>query len=66
MGKPATYLGRLSLVRGYEESWGRVIISLQDITRRLAMEQALRQSEQRLKWAQEMARIGDWEYDLTR
>ena len=55
---------RLAIVPGYEESWARVLASVEDITQRLEMENALRQSEQRLKSAQRMARVGDWEYDI--
>ncbi|MBI9081700.1 MAG: PAS domain S-box protein [Pseudodesulfovibrio sp.] len=36
-----------------------------DITERLAMERALQVSENRLKEAQAVARIGNWEYDIS-
>lgn len=55
---------RLAIVPGHEETWGRVLISAEDITQRIQMDAALRQSEQRLKRAQKMAQLGDWEYDL--
>jgi len=38
--------------------------SVQDITARKKVEEALHQSEQRLKRAQEIGRIGDWEFDI--
>ena len=64
-GRVQTFFIRLALVPGHEEDWGRVLISVEDITHRIKMDEALRQSEQRLKRAQQMGRIGDWEYDLN-
>ncbi len=64
-GREQTLFVRLALVPGHEEDWGRVLISAEDITHRLEMDEALRESEQRLKRAQQMGRIGDWEYDLN-
>jgi len=61
--KLQTYF-RLKIVPGYEESWSRVLVLVEDITERLQMENDLRQSEKRLKRAQCVTRIGDWEIDL--
>lgn len=38
--------------------------TIQDITERMAAEQALAQSEQRLAWAQEKAHLGSWDLNL--
>ena len=35
-----------------------------DVTQRKAAEQALRENEQRYKSAQQMGRVGNWEYDI--
>jgi signal transduction histidine kinase/ActR/RegA family two-component response regulator len=55
---------QLVIVPGHEQDWGRVILSAEDVTERRQMEDHLRQSEQRLKQAQHMAKMGDWEFDL--
>lgn len=49
------------------ESGGRQLLqfTLQDITQRKRTEAALRESEARLKEAQHLARIGNWQLDLT-
>ena len=44
---------------------GGIIISAEDITESKRAEQALRQSEQRLRWALESARGGAWDLDLV-
>lgn len=43
----------------------RVLIVMRDITKRKLAREALQESEARLKEAQQMADIGDWELDLT-
>ena len=42
----------------------QVFVTLQDITDRLAAERAVQISETRLKKAQAMAKVGNWEYDI--
>jgi len=51
------------LVGDQDEILGRVV-TLTDITARKRTEEALRESERRLREAQALGRIGDWEYDL--
>jgi PAS domain S-box-containing protein len=46
------------------KSEDHVLLSISDITERKQVEQALRESEQRLKRAQEIAHLGSWELDL--
>ena len=43
----------------------RIIINSRDITERMQMEETLRRSERRLKQAQIVGRIGDWEFDVA-
>ena len=42
-----------------------VIINSRDITERKQMEETLRRNEQRLREAQTVGRIGDWEFDVV-
>jgi PAS domain S-box-containing protein len=48
---------------GYEKTFGKVIVSLIDITERKRAEKALRHSEARLNEAQRIAHLGNWELD---
>jgi diguanylate cyclase (GGDEF)-like protein/PAS domain S-box-containing protein len=57
---------RLSIAPGYEQTWGRVFVSLTDITERKRMEEALRKSEASLAKAQQIAHLGNWEWDVVR
>jgi len=45
MGEDRSVILRVSVPPGYEESWGRVLVSMTDITERKRAEQALRESE---------------------
>ncbi|MCB8945298.1 MAG: response regulator [Ardenticatenaceae bacterium] len=56
---------RLAIVPGHEHDWSRVLVSVEDISYRHEIEEALRRSEKRLKQAQRMAQLGNWEVDLT-
>jgi two-component system cell cycle sensor histidine kinase/response regulator CckA len=42
------------------------VVTFKDVTERVNAQQALRESEQRLKEAQAMGRLGNWEFDLDR
>lgn len=42
-----------------------LMASVRDITERKSLEQALKESEQKLKEAQHITRVGSWELDLT-
>jgi len=53
-----------TVVPGYEQTYSKVLVSLHDITERKQMEAALAESERRLRQAQDVARIGDWELDV--
>ncbi|MFX0207725.1 MAG: PAS domain S-box protein, partial [Candidatus Hodarchaeota archaeon] len=48
-GERIHILLKRTIVPGYEESWSRVIVSIVDITDRVEMEKALRESEERLR-----------------
>lgn len=56
---------RLVIAPGHENDWSRILVSVEDITQRIKMENALRENEQRLKQAQYMAQMGNWEFDFT-
>jgi PAS domain S-box-containing protein len=47
-----------------QHSLAHVTVTFEDITRRIQAEQALQESENRLKQAQELGRIGHWIYDV--
>ncbi len=49
----------LTIPPGYEDTWGKVIVSVLDITDRHKMEQALRQNEMRLEALLELNRMRD-------
>ena len=51
--------------RDEQDQIGGIIISAEDITERKLSEQALGQSEQRLRWALEAAGGGAWDWDLN-
>lgn len=48
--------------RGYEQDWGRVLQTVEDITARKQAEDALRESEARLSEAQRLAHVGSFEW----
>ena len=48
-GERIYILLKLTIVPGYEDSWSRAIVSIVDITDRVEMERALRESEERLR-----------------
>ncbi len=54
-----------SVARGYEESWGKIIISQVDITERKWAEEALKWSQKNLEDAQRIAHLGSWEMDIA-
>lgn len=54
---------RLSLAPGFEQTWKRIFVSLIDITERKRMEEALRKGEASLAKAQQIANLGNWEWD---
>jgi PAS domain S-box-containing protein len=43
----------------------RLVLTLLDVTARVRTEQALRENEERLRLAQECARVGIWDHDLA-
>ncbi|MEE8471505.1 MAG: ATP-binding protein, partial [Dehalococcoidia bacterium] len=43
---------------------GAILYTCHDVTERKGMEEALRRSEERLKEAQKVGRIGDWQFDV--
>ncbi|MCB0034594.1 MAG: HAMP domain-containing protein, partial [Anaerolineales bacterium] len=55
---------RLVIAPGHEHDWSRILLSIEDITQRIEMENALRESEQWLKQAQYMAQMGNWEFNV--
>ena len=54
-----------SKVPGHEESMDRVLVAVVDITERKHMQQALRQTYERLQEAQRVAQVSDWEWDVA-
>ena len=65
-GGTRTVTSHLSVSPGFEASLARVLISFMDITPRVEAESRLRDSRTSLEQAQRMARLGSWEWDLTR
>ena len=54
-----------SVCPGYEETFAKVLVSLIDITQRKQVEDVLKNTARRLREAQHLAHIGNWELDLT-
>ena len=63
-GREVWGLASLSLVRDQTGAPGYFIVQMQDITERKRAEEALTLSQARLSEAQQIARIGSWEWDL--
>ena len=55
----------LAVCPGYENSLGKIFVSLIDITERKRVEEALRHSEASLNEAQRTAHLGNWELNLA-
>ena len=49
----------------YDKEGGRIAIFVRDITKRKQVEDALRDSERRLRRAEEISHLGSWELDLN-
>ena len=56
---------RWSMAPGFEESLARIFVSTTDITERKEGEASLQQSERRLIEAQQIARMGDFTWDVS-
>jgi PAS domain S-box-containing protein len=56
---------QLSVAPGYEDSLGKVMVSLLDITDRKLAEEKLRTSEERLRMTLEATQIGIWDWDVA-
>ena len=55
----------LAVVPGFEKTLSRVVVSFTDLTERVRAEEAVRESERRLKMAQHIAHIGSWDWDIV-
>ncbi len=64
-GKPVVFDLTVSIQHGHEDTLSRVLVSFVDVTERRRAEEALRESEERLNKAQEIAHVGSWELDLV-
>lgn len=53
-----------SIGRGYEDDWGRVLQTVEDITSKVQAEDALRESEALYCQAELMGKLGHWEWDV--
>ncbi|MCC7449230.1 MAG: PAS domain S-box protein [Anaerolineae bacterium] len=63
-GKPLISLLTLSVVEGYEQTWGRIFVAVSDITERKQTEQILQESRQRYKALVDSIDGIVWEVDL--
>lgn len=64
-GKYRYYLVRAGTLYSFQGKEEGVVVNAADISDLKAQEQALRESEARLNEAQQVARMGSWELDLT-
>ena len=64
LGEKRHVLFKLTVAPGYEESLGRVFVSIVDVTERRHAEQALRESEQRYSLATKATNDVIWEWNL--
>ena len=55
---------RVSIVPGYEETWGKVFVSLINITEKKKIELTLRKRDEQLAQAMKIARLGYWEFNI--
>ncbi len=56
---------KLTVAPGYEDTWSKVFVSLTDISKRKRVEKQLRESEASLLKAQQIAHLGNWDWDIT-
>jgi PAS domain S-box-containing protein len=65
VGRARYVKASLSPVRDAEGQVWEVLLGLEDVTDRVRAEEALRESEERLRMAAEAGRIGIWEWDIA-
>ncbi len=65
-GNPRSVSLHISVMPQYEETWGRVLVAVQDITARLEAQHAVRESEERYRRLFEDVPISLWEEDFSR
>lgn len=65
-GQPVDVLLSWRILPGAEQTWNKVLVSIEDITRRKQAERALQASDDRLRGLFENAPISLWEEDYSR